>query len=170
MLYVGTKSFHNYTPRVKAGDASANRYIMSFRPEDPVVGPDGVEWIPIVTVGQSYMLHQIRKMVAMAADVVRGTLPIEVMAGSFKVESNLSVPTAPSQGLFLDMSFYRGYSKRVDVKLDWGEIEEEEESSDGKDRTDMPALLGREIGGEDVDLKDCLSATDRCLCFRQKYI
>lgn len=40
-LFEGTHSFHNYTRRVGADNASATRYILSFVPLDPIIVPSG---------------------------------------------------------------------------------------------------------------------------------
>ena len=69
--YVGTKNFHNYTIKKKATDASANRFIHSFACETPFVR-SGVEWVHVKVKGQSFMMHQIRKMIGMVISICRG--------------------------------------------------------------------------------------------------
>ncbi len=46
----------------KYEDPSANRYIMSFNVGHPFVRGD-VEFVSLTVEGQSFMLHQIRKMI-----------------------------------------------------------------------------------------------------------
>ena len=70
--YEGTKKSHNYTNSKSYTDASANRYMMSFGRVAVVLGGDGMEWVAVAVTGQAFLLHQIRKMVSMAVDVVRG--------------------------------------------------------------------------------------------------
>lgn len=68
--FVGTNSFHNYTTGKTSQDASARRYIKSFDCGEPFVDAvHGVEWVLLSVVGQSFLLNQIRKMVAMATEV-----------------------------------------------------------------------------------------------------
>lgn len=64
--YLGTRNFHNYTIQKRFSDPSAKRVIRSFDVgKDPVIIND-TEWLSLKVHGQSFMMHQIRKMVAMA--------------------------------------------------------------------------------------------------------
>lgn len=138
--FVGSHSFHNYTVRSKIKEARTakdvfRRYITKATVQDPIIGPDGTEWLPISIVGQSFMYNQIRKMVGMAANVGGGaeTLPVaEHMARALDLDVTVDVPTAPSGGLFMDVGLYRSYNNKIiknsniqknaiKVLLDWGE-------------------------------------------------
>lgn len=77
--YEGTKKYHNYTNSKSYTDASAARYMMSFVRAGVVEGEDGMEWVAVAVTGQAFLLHQIRKMVSMAVDVVRGAATEEQM-------------------------------------------------------------------------------------------
>ena len=122
--YVGTHPFHNFTKGLKPGEASANRYIISFDVQEPVV-VDGVEWIPTQVVGQSFLLHQIRKMISMAIDVARETASVKVLKKALSKHESIRVGLAPAQGLFLEMSFFDGYNRRKNQQqnelpdIDW---------------------------------------------------
>jgi tRNA pseudouridine38-40 synthase len=60
--YEGPKLFHNFTSGKEAGDPSTRRFIMSFQVGEPQV-IDHMEWINLKVQGQSFMFHQIRKMI-----------------------------------------------------------------------------------------------------------
>jgi tRNA pseudouridine38-40 synthase len=60
--FEGTHNFHNYTNGKAFTDKSAHRYIMSITVGDPIY-IDGSEWVSIKLHGQSFILHQIRKMI-----------------------------------------------------------------------------------------------------------
>lgn len=47
------------------------------------------------------MLHQIRKMVAMAVAVARGGLPLELLEASLATPARLNIPLAPPSTLVL---------------------------------------------------------------------
>ena len=118
--YEGTRKYHNYTSGKKWDEDSAKRFIISFTVQDRVVDKHGVEWIPTLVIGQSFLLHQIRKMMSMAMDTARGASSLQIMRESFS-DKYMNVNTAPAQGLFLDMSYYGNYNKRPHAgdPLDW---------------------------------------------------
>jgi tRNA pseudouridine synthase len=65
--------------RKEPSDPSCKRNMKSFTADAPVVTDSGVEWVMLSVTGQSFMLHQIRKMVACTVDVVRGQATPEVL-------------------------------------------------------------------------------------------
>ncbi|XP_072958143.1 uncharacterized protein [Typha angustifolia] len=109
--YVGTHNFHNFTTRTKAEDPSARRYIISFN-ADHVVSIDGIDFIKCEVVGQSFMLHQIRKMIGFAVAMMRNCAPESLMDVALRKDININVPTAPEVGLFLDECFFSSYNKK----------------------------------------------------------
>jgi tRNA pseudouridine38-40 synthase len=72
--FVGTHNFHNFTSKIKGEDPSAKRYIISFEVGN-VFSVGGTEFVRCTIVGQSFMLHQIRKMVGLSIAVFRGCAP-----------------------------------------------------------------------------------------------
>ncbi|KAL3477350.1 pseudouridine synthase [Aspergillus californicus] len=110
--YVGTWNFFNYTIQKTFKDPSSKRHIKSFNvnPEPILIG--GTEWLSLKVHGQSFMMHQIRKMVAMAAMVVRcGCDPERILDtyGSVKI----AIPKAPSLGLLLERPVFDAYNRRA---------------------------------------------------------
>jgi tRNA pseudouridine(38-40) synthase len=124
--YQGTNAYHNFTRRIEPGDKAASRYILEFVAHDPVVRNDGTEWIPTNVLGQSFLLNQIRKMIALACEIVSERASMEIMQHALSPTVRMNLPVAPAQGLFLDMSVYEGYNLKkqktvpdLKVELDW---------------------------------------------------
>jgi tRNA pseudouridine38-40 synthase len=110
--YLGTRNFHNYTIQKSFKDPSAKRVIRSFNVgKDPVIIND-TEWLSLKVHGQSFMMHQIRKMVAMAALVVRCGSPISIMQESYG-PANISIPKAPGLGLLLERPVFETYNEKA---------------------------------------------------------
>lgn len=72
--YVGTHNFHNFTTRTKAEDPAAKRFIISFD-ANTTITVEGMEFVKCEVVGQSFMLHQIRKMIGVAVAIMRNCAP-----------------------------------------------------------------------------------------------
>ena len=113
--FVGTKNFWNFTSKLKHSDASAKRYILSFECGTPFVSDAGLEWLSVSVVGQSFLLHQIRKMVATTVEVARGALPAGVFtdpAGGVFSATPHHLPIAPGDGLFLERPYFEVYNTK----------------------------------------------------------
>ncbi|CAD6239020.1 GSCOCG00008607001-RA-CDS [Cotesia congregata] len=125
-LYCGTHNFHNFTSKVRPFDPRAMRYIIKCHCLETHV-TNNIEFATILIKGQSFMLHQIRKMMALAIGVVRNLISEETLEECFKPEKR-EVPTAPSLGLVLNHVHYDTYNKRygsdgLHEKLEWDECE-----------------------------------------------
>lgn len=77
--YNGTHNYHNFTATRAAkrsrhaSDNYNNRFMEIFHIKDIFVH-EGVEFARLVVHGQSFMLHQIRKMVGLVIAVARGSI------------------------------------------------------------------------------------------------
>ncbi|KAL4709127.1 hypothetical protein ACJJTC_014686 [Scirpophaga incertulas] len=109
-VYRGTKCYHNFTEKKHYHDPSASRYMIDFTVEKVFVD-SGMEFAVLLVKGQSFMLHQIRKMVGLTIAVVRGLVDRSVMERVFTKEK-VMIPTAPGLGLVLDMVHYTRYDAR----------------------------------------------------------
>lgn len=116
--YTGTRNFYNYTIRKAFKDPSAKRHIKSFNLNREPIIINGTEWLSLKVHGQSFMMHQIRKMVAMATMVVRCGCDPERVVESYG-SSKLAIPKAPGLGLLLERPVFDVYNKRAgDLKKD----------------------------------------------------
>ncbi|KAK5103082.1 tRNA pseudouridine synthase 1 [Lithohypha guttulata] len=115
-LYLGTRNFWNYTINKPFRDPSAKRVIRSFNVNFEPILIDGTEWLSLKVHGQSFMMHQIRKMVGMAALIVRcGCDPVRITESYGP--GNFSIPKAPSLGLLLERPIFDSYNKRAKADL-----------------------------------------------------
>ncbi|KAF9621765.1 hypothetical protein IFM89_027619 [Coptis chinensis] len=109
--YVGTHNFHNFTTRIKAEDPSAVRFIISFN-ANSVVMVDGMDFVKCEVVGQSFMLHQIRKLVGLAVAIMRDCAPESLIETALQKDVRINVPTAPEVGLYLEECFFSSYNQK----------------------------------------------------------
>uniref|UniRef100_H2YLR8 Pseudouridylate synthase 1 homolog n=1 Tax=Ciona savignyi TaxID=51511 RepID=H2YLR8_CIOSA len=107
--YQGTHSFHNFTSGKRMGDMSANRFIISFEHGKPFL-VRGVEFITLTVKGQSFMIHQIRKMVGMAIAMVNKLASEEHLVRAFSQPLE-DIPKAPGTGLVLEKVHYERFNK-----------------------------------------------------------
>lgn len=127
----GTHNFHNFTAGRKYTDPSSKRYIISFECSKPFM-KDGYEYAVIKVRGQSFMLHQIRKMIGMVIAIVRGFANVDTLNLCWTA-NKVDVPTAPALGLMLDKLHYDKYNKKfgndgLHEPLNWSSLEEEIEN------------------------------------------
>ncbi|KAK4180184.1 pseudouridine synthase [Triangularia setosa] len=111
-LYLGTHNYHNYTVMKSFKDASAKRHIKSFEANTTPIQIGDTEWLSLKVHGQSFMMHQIRKMVAMAVMVVRCGAPLDLIKESYSPR-RISIPKAPGLGLMLERPMFTEYNKRA---------------------------------------------------------
>lgn len=115
--YRGTNNFHNYTIKKPFRDPSAKRHIRSFEVNPNPIQIGDTEWLSLKVHGQSFMMHQIRKMVAMAVLCVRCATPISIMRESYG-PTRISIPKAPGLGLLLERPVFESYSKKAESAFD----------------------------------------------------
>lgn len=115
--YRGTNNFHNYTIKKPFKDPSAKRHIRSFEVNPKPIQIGDTEWLSLKVHGQSFMMHQIRKMVAMAVLCVRCAVPVSIIKESYG-PTRISIPKAPGLGLLLERPVFESYSKKAQGAFD----------------------------------------------------
>ncbi|MCJ1354453.1 MAG: tRNA pseudouridine synthase 1 [Icmadophila ericetorum] len=115
--YVGIHNFHNYTIQKLFVDPSAKRIMKSFVVNGEPLIINNTEWLSLKVHGQSFMMHQIRKMVSMVALVVRCGCPEERIKDSY-MSGNIMIPKAPGLGLLLERPVFDTYNYRKDKEKD----------------------------------------------------
>ncbi|NP_001008603.2 pseudouridylate synthase 1 homolog [Danio rerio] len=145
-LYKGTHNFHNFTSQKGHRDPSAMRYITHMSCGEPFIRKD-VEFAVITVRGQSFMMHQIRKMIGLVIAVVKGYVDEGVIEKSWG-EEKVGVPKAPGLGLVLERVHFDGYNKRfggdgIHETLEW--TEQEEAIADFKEKHIYPTIVDTEL-------------------------
>ncbi|CAG8750952.1 13857_t:CDS:10 [Cetraspora pellucida] len=125
--YEGTHNYHNFTLGRSPMEKSCNRFIMSFEVSDPKMvhvrdsktGDQNVtednecnEWLSLKVHGQSFMLHQIRKMVALIVMMIRTETSLSLIHKTFG-NTKINIPKAPALGLLLDQPVFKSYNKKA---------------------------------------------------------
>ncbi|KAK9322372.1 pseudouridine synthase [Lipomyces orientalis] len=109
--YEGPHNFHNFTIGKDFNDPSSRRYMKYLVASDAKI-IEGSEWISIKIHGQSFMLHQIRKMIGMVAQVVRCGAPLDRINEAFH-RRKINIPKAPALGLLLERPVYANFNERL---------------------------------------------------------
>lgn len=113
--YVGTHSFHNFTSGKSMKDTSSNRVLKSLSCSQPFfpmqLDKNKLEFVLIRLKGQSFMLHQIRKMVGLTIAIIRGYVDESEITRAL-TEEKVDIPRAPGINLMLEETHYDSYNRR----------------------------------------------------------
>ncbi|WVR06656.1 tRNA pseudouridine(38-40) synthase [Kwoniella sp. DSM 27419] len=112
--YKGTHNFHNYTVGKPFNDRTVKRYMIKLDVKEPKVYGE-IEWVSVQIHGQSFMLHQIRKMISMAMLACRTASPPSLLQETFGPK-RIHVPKAPPLGLLLEAPQFGVYNNRITSK------------------------------------------------------
>lgn len=110
--FVGTHNFFNFTIGKKSMDPSCQRYISSFTASKPFMEGE-LEWISLKVQGQSFMMHQIRKMVGLCILALKANVNEEIVSFCLKSSEKLSTPKSPGQSLLLERCFFDVYNRKA---------------------------------------------------------
>ena len=128
--FQGSFKYHNYTIDKSFKDPSATRIIKKFVVGETPIVIGNTEWLSLKVHGQSFMMHQIRKMVSMAALIVRCGCHEGRIQDSYTA-SRISIPKAPSLGLLLERPVFDIYNEKLEQfgreKIDFSRHEKEME-------------------------------------------
>jgi len=139
--FTGSHYYHNYTSGKLPLEPSALRYITVFEMGEPFLysykdassenanAHKQLEFAVIKVKGQSFMLHQIRKMIGMTIAVVRGDADESVITETWNTD-RIDVPRAPGLGLMLEEVHYEKYNHRfgkdgIHESLEWNSSKDE---------------------------------------------
>ena len=111
--YVGTHVFHNFTSGKGFKEDSAARVIRYIYCSEPFYPckQNELEFVVVRVKGQSFMMHQIRKMMGLAIAVVKGFATEEHIKKSLE-EPYMDIPKAPGLGLMLEEAHFDRYNRK----------------------------------------------------------
>eukprot|EP01053_Blabericola_migrator_P008171 Blabericola_migrator_1__8170@NODE_421_length_8666_cov_158_657053_g333_i0_p2_GENE_NODE_421_length_8666_cov_158_657053_g333_i0NODE_421_length_8666_cov_158_657053_g333_i0_p2_ORF_typecomplete_len634_score120_21PseudoU_synth_1/PF01416_20/0_53PseudoU_synth_1/PF01416_20/9_6e03PseudoU_synth_1/PF01416_20/1e13TMA7/PF09072_10/0_31_NODE_421_length_8666_cov_158_657053_g333_i034145315 len=108
----GSHHWFNFTSRVGATDPTGQRFIESI--EAHRASCDGETFIVVRIVGQSFLLNQIRKMMASALETYVGTAPYYAISHLLRapLEPKKHLHVAPGEGLMLERVFFDHHDRQ----------------------------------------------------------
>lgn len=111
-VYKGRHNFHNFTKGHAAKDARCYRIVKNIEVSDPFIN-NGVEYLSIKLQGESFILHQIRKMLGLVSLLVRCSLPKNKIEKALDQNKNVHISKIPAAGLFLYNTDFENYNRKL---------------------------------------------------------
>ena len=140
------------------------RYMIHLRLGAPL-SLSGVHYVSIRLHGQSFLLHQIRKMMALLCATYRGDVADDTIETALKkTESLPQVPLAPSCALMLRSALYANYERKRANEKNCGRnsvhFPECEGAQQGSSRSGLPPHVAGARGRAVPDLSASWNGTD----------
>ena len=107
--YLGTHSFHNFALKGDPKILSMMRYITAAS-----IDFEGNDGLRVTLCGQSFMHHQIRKMVSAVLCTVNQDLDNCFFESLLEKETVMHIPMLPSNGLVLESLEFNRYNMKLD--------------------------------------------------------
>jgi tRNA pseudouridine38-40 synthase len=144
-IFVGTRNFHNFTSGIRPDDQSVNRLVYSAQIHD-VSGFEG-SFVRMVIEGQSFLLNQIRKIVASVLEVLLGLIDEDELRSYLSPDVNRNLRMAPGEGLLLDRLHFDGYDKykcnyKDMLPIEWSIVENRDVVDNFKTEIVYPEVTG----------------------------
>lgn len=140
--YEGSHCFANFTEGLASSNDSSRRYMVCVTCKAPFIPPGSeMYYVVVELIGQSFLLHQIRKMIGLALVVYHGHAPGESISVALCPEVRFPTPIAPAEGLLLDTLYFDQYSARFKGIL--GHAISDEEFKKAKDSFKLHKIYHR---------------------------
>lgn len=89
-----------------------NRKVNAFDAGEVETTPDGEPFVRVTVRGDSFMLYQIRKMIATACAATLGHFPLGTIAASLARPARVATPLAPASTLYLRDAEFMPFTRR----------------------------------------------------------
>ena len=103
-IFLGEKNYHNYTKKVDKFSRSSNRFIIKFEISN-ILNLNNENYVLFLIHGKSFMINQIRKMIAIILSISFEQININELIDTFTL-SKWEIPKVPGIGLYLDKVEY----------------------------------------------------------------
>lgn len=147
--FVGSHVFHNFTSGKMFKEDSSVRVIRTMDCSEPFFpcNQDKLEFVVVRVKGQSFMMHQIRKMIGLAIAVVKGFATEDHMKRSME-EPFMDVPKAPGLGLMLEHVHFDRYNRKYGgdgqhEPIEWNK--EADQINEFKNKHIYPTIVDTEL-------------------------
>ncbi|KYO00648.1 putative U2 snRNA/tRNA pseudouridine synthase [Plasmodium gaboni] len=107
--YVGYHNFHCFTK--KNIDQTTYRYIKYF--DVSTVKLFDYHFLSVKILGQSFLMHQIRKMITLAVETYRKATSINSIYYCLHTKNYIPITLFPSDGLMLICPYFNAYNEKV---------------------------------------------------------
>lgn len=147
--YIGSHKFHNFTSGKTFKENSSTRIIRQMSCSGPFFpcNQENIEFVCIRVKGQSFMMHQIRKMIGLAVAIVKGFATEDHLKRSME-EPYMDIPKAPGLGLMLEEVHFDSYNKKFGgdghhERIEWQD--ENEAIQNFKEKYIYPVVVETEL-------------------------
>lgn len=170
-LYEGRHSFHNFTDGGTSNDIGnpsnyRHMYSVQLDGQCPMIQIDGQDYFLVRFLGQSFMLHQIRRMIGLVVAVMIGVLDESIITKSMSLAYKTIVPQAPGVNLMLESMNFHGYDTRTRQTLE--KVGEWPESVEQKCE-EFKQVIFKEIVRADAELRETADFTFTLSYEHKKY-
>ncbi|KAL2312610.1 putative tRNA pseudouridine synthase C16C4.06c [Schizosaccharomyces pombe] len=111
-MFRGTHRFHSYTTEKGFSDASSRRFLLDVRVDNLHIDKLNRQWVKLIFHGQSFMKHQIRKMVGILIHLTRTGWNAQVLLNTFNNSYRIRIPRAPAEFLLLNQPIFQAFNKK----------------------------------------------------------
>eukprot|EP00818_Percolomonas_sp_WS_P001118 CAMPEP_0117437124 /NCGR_PEP_ID=MMETSP0759-20121206/1360_1 /TAXON_ID=63605 /ORGANISM="Percolomonas cosmopolitus, Strain WS" /LENGTH=528 /DNA_ID=CAMNT_0005228743 /DNA_START=61 /DNA_END=1647 /DNA_ORIENTATION=- len=110
-VFEGSHSYHNFTNHksAKAGTDIAVRVVTEMKIVEELQHNDETYYV-VQIYGQSFLYHQIRKMMACVISLCRGLIAEATLPQTFDTTVGMNLPLAPGHPLYLFQADFRSYN------------------------------------------------------------